>query len=134
MLYANHGGHVLSNPHGQAPLIYLVSRAQDVAAAGLGFVFTDGHAVMAYTNFYGHLDRLSQLDWSAVRSRWWEDTPDHPDRKRKKQAEFLVHQFFPMSLMRGIVVYDDLRLHQVRQILSSVGHNLPVTKHAAWYY
>ena len=37
---------------------------------------------------------LGEVDFAATEARDWRDTDDDPDRKRRKQAEFLVHDFF----------------------------------------
>lgn len=135
MLYANHRGYVSGNPNGQAPIIYLVAYAEDVAAAGLGFAFTDGHAEMAYTAFYDDLAYLPTLDWQSIYAApWWNDTPQYPDRKRKKQSEFLVHEAFPLNLLREIAVLDDPQLRAVGQILAEAGITIPVQKRPDWYY
>lgn len=71
MLYANHKGFVPNNPHGQAPLIYLVSDVQTLVSAGCAWVFTDGHAEMlrALTKASANLADLENLDWQAVHTR-----------------------------------------------------------------
>ena len=134
MLYANHSGHVSSNPIGQRPLVYLVATAEDVHRAGLGWVFTDGHAVIAFTSFFNDLTDLARLDWTTIHARQWADTIQDPDRKRRKQAEFLVHRFFPWRLVRGIVVMDPQMATQVRQILTDAGATTAVHAQPAWYY
>lgn len=104
MLYA------LANPKpeempyrdGQRPILHLVSSVQRVKAAGLKFVFTDRHAVVRYAAFLSRLDDLSRLDWEAIGARKWVNTEEHPDRKEKKQAEFLVYGRFPGSWWRKL--------------------------------
>lgn len=134
MLYANHTGYVAGNQGGQAPLVYLVAYAQQVAAAGHGWVFTDGHAVIAFTRFFDDFAHLNQVDWQTVHAQWWNDTPQDPDRKRRKQAEFLVHGFFPVGLVREIVVLNQQVRAQVNQVLNAAGVALPVRVDPAWYY
>jgi hypothetical protein len=82
----------------QSSILYVVSSAQAVADAGQGFVFTDGHAIMAVTHFFSDLADLGKVDWKVMTSKMWNDTQKEPDRKRRRQAEFLVHDAYPFDL------------------------------------
>lgn len=46
--------------------------------------------ILHITHVDNLLADLERLDWNAIRSRHWADTPEDPDRKRRKQAEFLA--------------------------------------------
>lgn len=134
MLYANHRGNVPTNTDGQQAIIYLVSTVEAVVAAGLPFVFTDGHAIMFNSVFYDDLARLDQIDWPLMSAQYWHDTDDDPDRSRRKQAEFLVHSAFPWSLVHEIGVYDEGRLQEVRSSLQGRTHQPTVRLKRAWYF
>ncbi len=96
MLYAIHKGKVKSYAQGQNPVIHLVSEAETIEDLSLAFAFTDGHAVMAYADFYDDFAALEfVIDWELMKSRYWFDTPEDPNRKYRRQAEFLLHQFCP---------------------------------------
>ncbi len=95
MLYAISKSTVEGYEQGQAPVIYLGSKVEAVIAAGLPFVFTDGHAAMDLTDFYDDLANLGQIDWPLMSATYWLDNEEYPDRKRRRQAEFLIHQFAP---------------------------------------
>lgn len=69
-----------------------------------------------------------------MRSRYWNDTNDDPNRKCKRQAEFLVHNSFPWQLIQEIGVINQSAQVQVRQILQQVNDFTPVTVYAGWYY
>jgi hypothetical protein len=86
MLFAIHKGNVPQYQGGQAPIIYLVSSVQDVMAASLPFVFTDGHGTVAFTTFFDHPSHLSQVDWPLMQAQYWNDTATDPDRCRRRQA------------------------------------------------
>lgn len=94
MLYAIKGGWVASYSGGQGELVYMVSNVQKVIETGLGFVFTDRSAVYDYAAFYANPVNLKKIDWNLMPARWWNNIPEYPDRKERKQAEFLVHRFF----------------------------------------
>jgi ssDNA thymidine ADP-ribosyltransferase, DarT len=135
MLYTISRGNLESCPEGQAKILHLVAEAEDVQMHPIPFVFTDGHATMAYSEFYDALERLDEvIDWGVMQDAYWNDTAEHPDRKRKRQAEFLVHQFLPWELVRGIGVLDSQVEKEVRQILQTFGAKTPVKVYPAWYY
>ena len=136
MLLQLHTGQVPGYRDGQDPLVYLVVSAQGVAAGGLPFVFTDGHGLAAWTEFYDDLADLEKVPWDAVDLHWWNDTNDEPDRQRRKQAEFLVHGFVPWDQVRGIAV----RTAEVKARVQAVLDGFPedcqkkVVLRPAWYY
>lgn len=99
-------GRVDGYAEGQEPLIYLVTTVQAVQQAGTRFVFTDGHGLATFTVWHDDVCELHQVDWSLVGARYWADTSEDNDRRRRKQAEFLVWQSLDWSLIRGIGVYD----------------------------
>ncbi|MFD1360058.1 DUF4433 domain-containing protein [Lentibacillus salinarum] len=93
-----------------------------ISDAGKKFVFTDGHAIMALTDFYHDLKDLNQVDWNVMNTQYWNDTNEDPDRKRRRQAEFLVHQSVELDLFLGIGVYNEWMKRQVKDILLT--HNI----------
>ncbi len=134
MLYAIHGGFVEGYQGGQAGVIHLVSSVERVRDAGLRFVFTDGHADMEISGFFENLGDLGKIDWSIMSETYWHDTDEDGDRKRRRQAEFLVHQFFPLTLMTEIGVINQAMGRRVEQALGSAGHLPAVTVRRDWYY
>lgn len=133
MLYAIHTGFVEGYAGGQEEVLHLVSSAEGVAEAGLPFVFTDGHAVVALSRFFSDLGRLTDLDWSVMPLTYWNDTQQDPDRSRRRQAEFLVHRKFPWDLVREIGVIDESRRQEVRGLLGP-GALPEVNVRRNWYY
>jgi hypothetical protein len=137
MLFQLHTGRVPGYTGKQDPLVYLVSTAQDVAAAGCGFVFSDGHGISPFTSWFDDLRRLDEVDWSMVYERYWAD--DHlgdMDRQRRKQAEFLVHRYCDWSLIRGIGVINDAMQSTVERVLEQFGSGAirSVKVCRGWYY
>lgn len=136
MLLKLHTGQVAGYTEGQDPLIYLVSTAEGIRDAGIGYVFSDGHGIAAFTSWYADLADLNKVDWEIVRARYWSDTEDDLDRKRRKQAEFLVHRACPWSLIRGVAVRTPEMQQRVEVIF---GHfptetRRPVAVRSRWYY
>ena len=132
MLYAISRGAVEGYAEGQQPVVYLRSAVEVVQRAGLRFVFTEGHADMDFTDFFDDLKDLDKVDWNLMQARYWHDTNDDPDRKRRRQAEFLVHEFFPWELVSYIGVYDRSIAERVGEIIK--GGTPEVGIQRGWYY
>ncbi len=129
-------GQVVGYNEGQEPLIYLVSTAQAVVSASLSFVFSDGHGLAFFTNWFDDLNHLDAVDWDVVNRRYWTDTIDDMDRQRKKQAEFLVYQCCPWSLFQEIAVIDSTMQQRVETIQAAfpAPQRRVVTVKREWYY
>jgi hypothetical protein len=134
MLYSIHGGYVEQYVGGQRPVVHLTSSAETIANAGLAFTFTEGHAELAYSSFYEDLVDLNKIDWKVMKSKWWNDTLEDMDRKRRRQAEFLVYDFLPWELVTKIGVIDDRVAERVNEILKGATHRPRVVVEGSWYY
>lgn len=77
---------------GQEPLIYLVSTVEAIDQAQLDFVFSDGHGITAFTQWFDDVQNLTRIDWDMVYADYWADTIADMDRQRRKQAEFSVYR------------------------------------------
>ncbi|MBW1802208.1 MAG: DUF4433 domain-containing protein [Deltaproteobacteria bacterium] len=134
MLYAIHRGNVENCTAGQTDIIYLVSSAESVAASGLEFTFTDGHGIMTLSDFYDDFEDLDAIDWDVMKAKYWRDTDDDPDRKRRRQAEFLVYKEFPWDMVEMIAVMNsDIKIN-VGGILSNAPQKPPIHVKPEWYY
>lgn len=129
-------GRVVGYTEGQEPLIYLVTTVQAVSQSGAGFVFTDGHGIAAFTSWYSDLADLDKVDWNMVCQQYWSDNINDMDRQRRKQAEFLVHQFCDWSLIQQICVLNTNIKTRVGHILSGfdAGVHRSVVVRPQWYY
>jgi hypothetical protein len=134
MLYAIKGGYVQHFKGRQSDVVYLVSSAEAVAASKLIWCFTNGHAVEGVTEFYDDLSDLSKVDWEVIRSWSWKNTLADLDRKRRKQAEFLVHKRFPLELVSRIGVFNRAKAELVTKLLEKSAHRPNVTVEPEWYY
>lgn len=134
MLYSIHRGNVVGYAGGQANVIYLVSTVETAVAGDRAWCFTDGHAVEAITEYYATTERLDIIDWEVIGARYWSNTEDDLDRKRRKQAEFLVHGYFPWDWFHRIGVIDQGRSQRVREIIAEALHQPEVTIESGWYY
>lgn len=129
-------GRVEGYIEGQEPLIYLVSSAQAIEEAGIKFVYSDGHGLATFTDWFDDLDKLDAVDWTVVNLRYWTDNINDMDRQRKKQAEFLIHQYCPWSLIQEIVVIDSPMQQRVESILAAfpTEQRRVVRIDRDWYY
>lgn len=129
-------GQVAGYNEGQAPLLYLVTTVQVVQQAGCRFAFSDGHGLAGFTDWYDDIARLNEIDWDMVSQRYWSDKPEDNDRKRRKQAEFLVWQSLDWSLIRGIVVLNAAMQQRVENILNQFPQRArpQVAVKPGWYY
>ncbi len=134
MLYTLNKGNVTSYTQGQAAIIHLVSDVLEIEIRGLDFVFTDGHAIMTFTDFFDNLNYLDAIDWDVMESHYWNDTNEDNDRKRRRQAEFLVHNFLPWELIEEIGVMNSTIKVQAENILQNFTHKPRVIVHKDWYY
>jgi hypothetical protein len=135
MLYAIHKGQVNGYQAQQSDILHLVTTAEAIADASLGFVFSDGHAVMRYTSFYDNLTALqATIDWDIMKAKYWHDTDEDGDRKRRRQAEFLVYESVPWSLIRGIGVINQAIADEVTRTLYQFGQTTPVKVRRNYYY
>lgn len=69
-----------------------------------------------------------------MQSNFWNDTTANPDRKRKRQAEFLVYKEVPLSLFSEIAVINSVKKIQVEQKLADASVSMPVIVRPNWYY
>lgn len=129
-------GRVEGYSEGQDPLIYLVSSAQAVETAGIKFVYSDGHGLASYTEWFDDLSELGKVDWNVVNQRYWKGDINDMDRQRKKQAEFLVRECCPWSLIQEIVVIDAVMQDCVQaiQAVFPADQRRVVRVDRNWYY
>jgi len=129
-------GRVAGYNEGQEPLVYLKSTVQAVEQAGIGFVFSDGHGIAAFTSWHDQPARLNEVDWQMVYQRHWSDNVNDMDRQRRKQAEFLIHQACPWAVIDEIGVLNTGMKARVEVILNEfdAGLHKAVNVRSGWYY
>ncbi len=134
MLFSIHTGHVDGFNGGQSSVLYLATSVGRIISGDRQWVFTDGHAAERVTLFYDALDNLDQLDWNLIRSWSWGNTTSDIDRKRRKQAEFLVKESFPWEWVENVVVIDSKVKSVVKSILNMAEYKPPVSVNRSFYY
>lgn len=135
MLYSIHTGYVQGYQGGQESVLHLVSSTEAIHDANLEYAFTDGHAVMApITKFFDDLADLVKIDWAVMALTYWNDTQTDPDRKRRRQAEFLVKRFVPLASFSEVGVCTAAMAAAVTTGLAGVAPALGVSVRPTWYY
>lgn len=125
-------GNVNSYSEGQEPLVYIGSRLSVVDSMRLPWVASDGNCASSMTQYFGEWDAVEEgTDWDVIADRYWADTKEDGDRKRRRMAEFLVHQRFPVEAILAIVTMTLRAAEQVREI---VGNEYRVLVCRDWYF
>ena len=134
MLYvihmANHSE--LAYRGGQGPILHLEADLQEAVAWAARnrrrWAFTSTNAAASYAEDYCDLEQLGEIDWSAVKARDWRRC------RGRKQAEFLVEQSFPWSLVRRIGVRSPGIHGETQDALRTADHRPAVELRPEWYY
>ncbi|MDI9881304.1 type II toxin-antitoxin system toxin DNA ADP-ribosyl transferase DarT [Flectobacillus longus] len=121
MLYVIQNGFNMVAPISPEKIIYCVSSIQKILDKNLEFVFTDGHAVDRFSTQYTiadiqNIDNI--LDRNALKAKYWKDEDDL-DKKRRKEAEFLVLGDVPNNAILGYLTYNE----NAKNILINLGIN-----------
>jgi ssDNA thymidine ADP-ribosyltransferase, DarT len=137
MLYAITRGLVSEEAANTERIVYLVSSTQTLRDAGLTVVASNRHAELDYaelTDQDGNLDDDDFIDWPLMTARYWNNTPDDPDRKERRQAECLVQPRVPWQVIEGIVAKTERARAQVELVLGPALQPPPVVVRAEWYF
>lgn len=134
MLYTISRGNIPSCVGGQESVLHMVGFAQTVQSAGLRCVFTNGHGIMTLTDFFDDLAQLNEVDWPLMSATIWKDTVTDPDRKRRRQAEFLIHDFCPLTFIGTIGVRTLSMKTKVESLLQPTSYKPQIRVVPGWYY
>ncbi|MDZ7692353.1 MAG: DUF4433 domain-containing protein [Balneolaceae bacterium] len=134
MLYEIKHGYNGVTQRNQEEIIYLVTTIEKVEEHGCNYVFYDGHAYHAFSNCYNDVQDLEHIDWPIVKAKYWNNREDDMDRKRRKQAEFLIHTSLPWSAIKGICAINDSAKQKVEHILQSQSISCTVISNDKYYY
>lgn len=104
MLYILHMGNhpEVSYRGGQQPIVHLQADFNTVInwanSNTVRWAFSNGNAGARLTTFYNHPSKLNEIDWAAVASTDFREAKV----KEGKQAEFLMFDVFPWTLIEKI--------------------------------
>jgi len=134
MLYMFHmNNHQEITYHGgQTPIIHLqadLHRTVEWANQNKKrWAFTNSNAGSFYFDDFNNLSQLNEVNWSSVQATNWKDC------REQKQAEFLLEEQFPWSLVEAIGVYSQTQVQQVSAAFNATSHRPQVTVQRNWYY
>jgi hypothetical protein len=119
---------------GQQPIIHLEADLHRVVgwadAERRRWAFSLSNAGAVYAQFRSRVADLGEISWEAVAARDFRPA----DIKEGKQAEFLVHDTFPWSLVDRVGVYSRPVAQQVIDAMKGAAHRPVVEIRLDWYY
>jgi hypothetical protein len=136
MLYVIHCANhpELSYRGGQQPIIHLEADLHAVVrwaeANGKRWGFSLSNAGANYTEFRTGLNKLDEINWTAVAARDFRPA----DVKEGKQAEFLVEQALPWHLIERVGVYSHAYVPSVSSAMQGAQHRPRIEICRDWYY
>lgn len=119
---------------GQGPIVHLEADLNDVLfwaeMEGKRWAFSTSNAGAYYAEFHNTREDLGEVDWGSVFSNDFRE-----DKVRQsKQAELLVHEFFPWHLVRRIGVYSESQRIALNPLLNGAEHKPFVDVRPDWYF
>jgi ssDNA thymidine ADP-ribosyltransferase DarT-like protein len=135
MLYLIYRGNhpELTYHGGQGPIVHLEADLEEVVAWANAehrrWAFALSNAGAYYTEFRSTLTDLKDINWAAVQAVDWQAS----DIKEGKQAEFLIHEWFPITLVRRVGVASSPIKERVLQAFKGAVAPSIVIK-PDWYY
>lgn len=135
MMSAIHNGRVPEYTEGCDPLIYLVTTVEDLNTRSVPMVFTDGNAATGITVFSDQVVDLDDLvDWPLMKERYWADTLEDGDRRRRRMAECLAIGPIPWAAFQLVTVRTEDRSQEVQAILDTIGVTATIRVERDWYF
>lgn len=136
MLYILHMGNhpELTYREGQQPIVHLEADLNSVmnwaSINGVQCAFSNGNAGAYITAFYKDSTDLVHLNWFAI------DAIDFRDAKIKegKQAEFLMFDVFPWSLIEKIGTINSIMAAKVQTALATAAYQPAIAIEPSWYF
>ena len=111
--------------HLEADLLKVVLHAD---ANNIRWAFTDINAAIGISRDFNSLSQLDQIDWNAIKSRFWKGKTD------VKSAEFLAHNRFPIHLIDRIGVKLESVQSKVLRTIGQFECDIHIDVTMAWYY
>lgn len=143
MLYVIHCANhpELAYRGGQGPIVHLEADLAAVVAWAnqqrRRWAFSLSNAGAFYAQFRNSLNDLHHIDWDAVASNNFSAgsyTPSGNQVKESKQAEFLLHNDFPWSLVQRIGVASQAIALQAQVATANATHKPQISVQPSWYF
>jgi ssDNA thymidine ADP-ribosyltransferase, DarT len=140
MLYLLHSANhpELTYRGGQGPILHfetdLHATVTWAQANHKRWAFTLSNAGARYFEDRCNLGQLNELNWDAVEARQWSGTGVSSTVKEGKQAEFLIEECFPWSLIERVGVHSQTVGQRTMQMMQALAHKPRVEIRPEWYY
>jgi len=140
MLYLLHSANHpdLTYRGGQGPILHLQADLQATVAWAQAnhkrWAFTLSNAGAYYFEDRCNLGQLNEINWDAVEARKWSGAGVSSTVKEGKQAEFLIEECFPWSLIERIGVHSQTIGQRTIQMMQAMAHKPTVEIRPEWYY
>ncbi len=119
---------------GQGPIVHLECDFQAALHWAekneMRWAFTLTNAGSSYFEDRCDTSQLNEIDWDAVRAVDWKKSIV----KERKQAEFLMEEQFPWSLVERIGVHSRGIAQRTLALLDGITHRPSVATKPEWYY
>jgi ssDNA thymidine ADP-ribosyltransferase, DarT len=119
---------------GQPQIVHLQADFHQVIAwansNAVPWAFTSANAGSRLTSFYNDPAQLSEIDWDAVRSTDFRDAKI----KEGKQAEFLLFNVFPWTLIEKVGTIDPMIASKTQTALAIASHQPIIAVEPSWYF
>ena len=126
---------------GQGPIVHLEADLAPVVEWAnqqqRRWAFSLSNAGAGYAQFKSSLNDLHHIDWDAVASNEFSAgsyTPSGNQVKEGKQAEFLLHDDFPWSLVQRIGVASQAIATQAHAAMANAVHKPQISVQPNWYF
>lgn len=126
---------------GQGPIVHLEADLGAVVTWAKQqqrrWAFSLSNAGASYAQFKSSLSELHHVDWDAVASNNFSAgsyTPSGNQVKEGKQAEFLLHNDFPWSLVQRIGVASQSIALQAHAAIANAAHKPQISIQSSWYF
>lgn len=134
MLYEIQKGYNGVTKRNPQEIIYLVTTFENITKKECQYLFSDGHGYHLMSQFFNDEDSLEEVDWDTVNLVRWNDTENDPDRKRRKQAEFLVFNELEFTALVAIAVYNETVKNEILAKFAEYDVTCKVIVKPNWYY
>jgi hypothetical protein len=124
----------LSYRGGQQPIVHLQADLNTVIhwadENAIPWAFTNGNASAKLTDFYNQLSQIDRINWNAVQSTNFSDSKI----KEGKQAEFLLFDVFPWTLIEKIGTINSTIAARTKTNLLNSDHQPAIDVEPSWYF
>lgn len=134
MLYNIKNGYQGVTRRSQNDIIYLITSLEKVKEIRIHYVYFDGHGYHHLSQIFNTEEGLQNIDWDVVNAGKWSDSEDDPDRKRRKQAEFLLFESLPFDAVIGIATFSAISKAKVDEIVGAEHTELISVVRTEWFY